>query len=430
MVAEQFATMLEKSDVPPWKRTFKRHALPRNLTGDEPYKGFNFVYLMLLDEADPYYVTYNQAKKLGGHVKKGADAKKICFFRNMEFDAKGKLLPQLPRDATPEMVRKRRTIVAKSIPFLQYNNVFNARLDCEGLEDKIPKPEPLPELEPEERHKQALDMIEGFKKDICPMVPVESQPCYYPKRDVVGMPDLDHFRSVGDNSPVDNYAAVCLHEYAHATGHPNRLGRRGVVRESMNSDDAYAFEELVAEFASFLTMSELGLSSPKSEENSTAYLQTWAKKIRKDPKAFVAASFQAVKAHKYLMGIDREKTKPNEKLLGELNELPEVPVKGEMESETPAVQGEEAPVPNAPEVEGAASMPDSKEPEQGLEGRDQESAGQTPTKPTNCQFTPLTPEEIEQRRADFDLAINEIQQEMLEPEVEGTTDPELVEMEM
>ena len=73
------------------------------------------------------------------------------------------------------------------------------------------------------------------------------------------------------------YALNMLHECAHATGHPNRLGRFDVTSVNFGSKD-YSFEELVAEFAAMLAM--LRLDIPMDAQNSIAYLAGWCKKLR------------------------------------------------------------------------------------------------------------------------------------------------------
>lgn len=421
VMAEEMADLIEKSEKIPWKRTFSG-AMPRNLTAKDGanYQGFNLLYLMLLDEPDPYYVTFNQAKKLGGSVRKGANSKKICFFRNLEYDKNGKLLKELPRDATKEQQIARRKEVAKRIPILQYSSVFNAKHDCEGLEDKIPKPEKSPELTPEERHKSVFEMIEGLKKDICPMIEVERQPCYYPRKDVVGMPAVSKFKGLGNTHPIDNYAAVAFHEYAHATGHPKRLGRKGMLVESTKAVEGYAFEELVAEFASYLTLSKMGIQNPEQQENSAMYLKGWASKIRSNPKAFVAATFQATKAHKYLMGIDRELAKEKPEMMKELEKQPDVPIGG-------LVKGREKPE-TVPEVEGfSENKPESPSSPPKETTNTPDAAAEKPAEAVSIPrpkpqvlptFKPLTEEERAARKKDFDKAIAEIDKS-LERDVES-----------
>lgn len=96
-------------------------------------------------------------------------------------------------------------------------------------------------------------------------------PVYFPSSDTVQCPPIERFFNSAE------YALNMLHECAHATGHPNRLGRFDVTSVSFGSKD-YSFEELVAEFAAMLAM--LRLDIPMDEQNSIAYLAGWGKKLR------------------------------------------------------------------------------------------------------------------------------------------------------
>lgn len=46
----------------------------------------------------------------------------------------------------------------------------------------------------------------------------------------------------------------------------------------------------------------LGLETPNSFQNSTAYIQSWLQVLRGDPKFIVSAASRAEKAVNYIMG--------------------------------------------------------------------------------------------------------------------------------
>lgn len=64
---------------------------------------------------------------------------------------------------------------------------------------------------------------------------------------------------------------------------------------------SYAFEELIAELGSILIMAHLGLDVEPIQDNSAAYLQSWLKAIKKDPKVLWKAASQASKAFDWLI---------------------------------------------------------------------------------------------------------------------------------
>jgi antirestriction protein ArdC len=67
--------------------------------------------------------------------------------------------------------------------------------------------------------------------------------------------------------------------------------------------ESYSKEELVAEITSANICSVTGIETASSFRNSTAYIQSWLKALKNDPKMIVFASAQAERATKYILGI-------------------------------------------------------------------------------------------------------------------------------
>ena len=61
-------------------------------------------------------------------------------------------------------------------------------------------------------------------------------------------------------------------------------------------------EELCAELGSACIMNRLGLETVHSFRNSAAYIQSWIKALKNDPKMIVSAGSKAEKAVKYIFG--------------------------------------------------------------------------------------------------------------------------------
>lgn len=116
---------------------------------------------------------------------------------------------------------------------------------------------------------------------------------YSPGTDQVTVPVAEQFYSDYEcNSTI-------LHELGHATGHPSRLNRD---QSGTFGTESYAKEELVAE----ITSGMMGLYLPIeiSEDhinNHVAYLQSWAKAIKKDPNVLAEACSNAMKASDYML---------------------------------------------------------------------------------------------------------------------------------
>ena len=92
-----------------------------------------------------------------------------------------------------------------------------------------------------------------------------------------------------------NHDATLLHEMVHWTGHSKRLKRQ--ILNSYGSED-YAFEELVAELGAAMAGALLGL--PYEGLQHDAYIKSWLKSLKSDPRHIVKAAKQASAAVQYL----------------------------------------------------------------------------------------------------------------------------------
>ncbi len=88
---------------------------------------------------------------------------------------------------------------------------------------------------------------------------------YVPSKDQILLPTRERFTSAA------NYYATALHELIHWTGHESRLNRQFGKRFG---DDAYAFEELVAELGAAFAVGQLGMVDA-TIENHAAYISSW-----------------------------------------------------------------------------------------------------------------------------------------------------------
>ena len=69
IVTEQVIKQLE-SGVAPWRKPW-RTEMPCNLVSGKAYRGMNVFLLGSQGYASRFWLTFNQANKLGGHVKRG-----------------------------------------------------------------------------------------------------------------------------------------------------------------------------------------------------------------------------------------------------------------------------------------------------------------------------------------------------------------------
>ena len=64
----------------------------------------------------------------------------------------------------------------------------------------------------------------------------------------------------------------------------------------------YSKEELVAELGSAAILNTLGLETPDTFRNSSAYIQNWISVLKNDNRFIVSASSKADKAVRYIFG--------------------------------------------------------------------------------------------------------------------------------
>ena len=83
VITNQIIKQLE-SGVIPWRKPWSSR-LPMNLKSQKPYRGINVFILGSQGYASPYWLTYQQAASLGGHVKKGEHGSQICFWKIGEY---------------------------------------------------------------------------------------------------------------------------------------------------------------------------------------------------------------------------------------------------------------------------------------------------------------------------------------------------------
>ena len=121
VITDRIIVQLEKGTIP-WKKPW----IGVGNSGAVSYstgKPYSLLNQMLLEEPGEY-ITFKQVQQAGGKVKKGAKSKMVVFWKSLEKPQKDKAGNDvLDGDGKPLM---------KSIPYLQYFNVFHIS-DCEGV---------------------------------------------------------------------------------------------------------------------------------------------------------------------------------------------------------------------------------------------------------------------------------------------------------
>ena len=258
----------------------------------EEYKGVN-TYLPVGE-----YITFNQCKKEGGKIRKGAHGWPVVYWN---FAKKTERNPETGED---EEI---------TIPVLKNYTVFNVEKDCEGITRKHnPKPRTMIV---EKSHYEIIsngsvpvnDTAEaiiagyisragnGFHVD---RESVSDRAFYSPALDYVNVPNINQYSENGE------FYSTLFHELAHSTGHETRLNRfTGKAKNAAFGTVEYSKEELVAEITAASVLNSIGLESANSFRNSAAYVKSWAQKIKSDPMCYVSAANKAQSAFDLIMGI-------------------------------------------------------------------------------------------------------------------------------
>lgn len=119
--------------------------------------------------------------------------------------------------------------------------------------------------------------------------------CYLRYQDRIILPERPRF------DKAEEYYATALHELTHWTGHPKRLDREFGARFG---DEAYAFEELVAEMGSAFLSAKVGLQGELLQHAS--YIDHWLKILDTDKRALLRSAALAQKAYEVLHGFATE----------------------------------------------------------------------------------------------------------------------------
>ena len=274
VVTNQIIAALE-AGTPPWVCPWDRShgsTIPANLTTGRPYRGINVLLLNLQQivggYADNRWLTFQQASKLGGRIRRGESGTRIVFFKLLDRD-------DLTASTPPRSGRK-------VIPLLRSFTVFNAA-QADGLPASLTAQEPAPEGWSPVAAADALLSGSGAQ-----IQHGGNRAFYNPGLDLIQLPPLSAF-----GSPA-SYYSTALHELTHWTGHASRCDRLQSARQHI---EAYAFEELVAEMGSAFLNARCGLAGTL---HHASYINAWLHALRNDRRLVFSAASMAQKAVDYL----------------------------------------------------------------------------------------------------------------------------------
>lgn len=279
-ITDKIIAMLEKGGNEARTRWTKaaQGGFPRNGKTGDAYRGVNV--LILWDAAieagftSNVWMTFKQAADMGAHVRKGERAVMCAYF---------------------EMVKRKGDEAAEQGDGEEGNSGFFPMCKPFWLFN-VAQIKGLPE---------SFYQAEEIASDFNPIAEAEAilatsgasiahgydGAFYAPSKDQICLPARERFTS------SENYYATALHELTHWTGHESRLNRQFGKRFG---DNAYAFEELVAELGAAFVVGHVGFVDA-TIENHSAYLENWLTVLKNDKTAIFTASKHASLAYDFIL---------------------------------------------------------------------------------------------------------------------------------
>ena len=270
-----------------WDTPTQADRPPYNPVSGTRYRGLNSIVLRMEAEergySDPRWMTFQHAKKIDAHVRKGEHGTRIEFWAPV----KPKPAETGKDSAEPPDESKTRFALVRTY------KVFNA----EQIENLRPlEPAQPQQWEVSERAERLLEAsganIEHRGGD---------RAFYRLGDDKIVLPRQEQFRS------PEAYYSTAMHELGHWTGHKDRLDRETLqkgLKDGFGSEN-YAKEELRAEMTSMTVNGTLRL--PHDPERHASYVGAWIKALKDDPDELRHAARDAGAAADYILQYDRER---------------------------------------------------------------------------------------------------------------------------
>lgn len=276
-ITSAIVALIEKGDLLPWQRPWKRGEWARSISTGREYNGINRWFLTALAQANGWsnwFGTYKQIAALGGQVRKGEKSSLAILWKPVE---------KVNADGDKEKFLILRTF-----------NVFSAS-QADGLPEKYY----VQPVNGDAHDAEADSVLDAYLSGQgIPVTYGGSVAAYSPRQDSIVLPAIDQFTA------IEHYYATAFHEAAHSTGHAKRLNRPGISDFDHFGSHQYSREELVAEFGSALVLGTLGLDKPNLVENQAAYLKHWLSALQSDPQALIWAAGRAEKAANLILGVE------------------------------------------------------------------------------------------------------------------------------
>ena len=266
----------------PWRKPWNGYGIaPTSLGSNKPYQGINTLLLSMAGEeySTPYWLTYLEAQKRGGNIRKGEKSTPIVKWSKYERNDK----------ATGDKVEGY---------FMRSYAVFNYD-QADGVE--APEIKALTKREPVSVEVGIDSILNSYTSKPEISHRAIDRAFYRPSDDTITLPLLEQFNGSGE------YSATLTHELIHSTGHKSRLDRHAENSGPCSfGSENYAKEELIAELGAQFLINGAGIAHAEELSNSASYLAGWLKALKSDIGLLVSASGKAQRAANFILGVTSE----------------------------------------------------------------------------------------------------------------------------
>jgi len=275
-VTQSIIEQLEKGATP-WLKPWRTDSTAdKNFITQAPYRGVNRLMLgmasMIKGYDVPVWATFKQWNDLGCRVKAHEKGTKIVKYGTYQKTG----------------VDKNKNEIEFTSAYLTAHYVFNA-CQVDGVTIQAP-------TTPTKEFNAVAEAEARILKTGATITHGGDSAFYAPSVDKINVPNKSSFLTEG------NYYATVFHELVHWTGAKHRENREFGKRFG---DNAYAFEELVAEMGAAFLCQDYRI---QGELRHAGYLQSWLKVLRADSKAIFKAAALSQKAADYINALDASNT--------------------------------------------------------------------------------------------------------------------------
>jgi antirestriction protein ArdC len=255
---------------------------PRNPISGTRYRGINVPILWAAAEDKGYrsglWATYKQWAEKGAQVRKGEKSELIFFWKKLTVPSARGDGGEGEDDGADAGGRRLR---------------FMARAYCVFAAEQVEGYAIPPVLEPDSLAEAAriADAEAFFKRLGAELRHGGDRAFYAPAVDAIQMPEFEQFHDAA------GYYSTLGHEHIHWTGAKSRCAREFGRRFG---DEAYAFEELVAELGAAFLCAELGIANEPRRDHAR-YLGSWLRVLESDARAVFTAGGKAQAAVDWLL---------------------------------------------------------------------------------------------------------------------------------